>query len=732
MAVKAVALVAASAGAAGHANCAGAGGRRCPVRLLSVVGGGGSEDIVLEEDGIRYLEEQRGPLYVVPALGVYRSGKSFLLNRCRGLVAPYEGGFGVGHGQETQTRGVEISAEWVAGLGTVVWMDTEGLFSSESARSSYGPKLFSLALLFSSTVLLNSVKVLSEQFFTYFGAQQQIAVSLRHRLEAANMTEGGLLPKNLNVFWVLQQPVGQGSADSEATQQLASFLAGGANDELRVHVRRGFRHHLYTVPFASYDMQQWASLDMLQEDELNENFKFAAAGLRERVLKELASARPFSPQGAARQLRLFAQLVEGRDLDLELIREAVAEAQLSALCGGFGAKVVERSGPMPAPGLEFQISTAREEVSEASQRAIDSLLLGRAWSQRLAECIDTRAAELRKISDEKVVEDWRRVAQEKAEGANCYFLYELMSDLRAREVVSGRWIDSELRARAVHLAVGLQRTRLVECLRVRHLVNPLVPWILPLVVMSYTQTSVDAGILRLGVHSVIAVGTYGVLQGVGMLPPWLDFDRQVLRARPHLLDRLISILPWMPWDKVGNSFGFLGICFGFWLFASKYFRREVGDWAGGFVNFEMQQKTFLRCAEASLKQKLLSCFEKVQRHVDRDEERSAANTLLRGFQVFRGLRDEDPIFKEIEACLRQRIKSVLSDNRQADVPDRFATAWETSEVLGLALRDEWQLALEAAVSIMERCFVMREQEASARRRSGRASSPVPMAKRFLL
>ena len=63
----------------------------------------------------------------VPALGVYRGGKSLLLNRLMGLKvhrlltdscckrrrvslvtmsseAPYEGGFGVGHGQQTFTR----------------------------------------------------------------------------------------------------------------------------------------------------------------------------------------------------------------------------------------------------------------------------------------------------------------------------------------------------------------------------------------------------------------------------------------------------------------------------------------------------------------------------------------------------------------------------------------------------------------------------------------------------
>merc|ERR1719171_2018156 len=139
--------------------------KQCPVRLLEVVDAQDSADedvgaFRLVDEGLRYLEGLNSPLYLVPMLGVYRGGKSLLLNRCMGLQAPYDGGFGVGHDQSTHTRGIEICAEDVPDLGTVVWMDTEGLFSAEDAKGAYGPKIFSLALLFSSTVMLNSVKVL--------------------------------------------------------------------------------------------------------------------------------------------------------------------------------------------------------------------------------------------------------------------------------------------------------------------------------------------------------------------------------------------------------------------------------------------------------------------------------------------------------------------------------------------------------------------------------------------
>ena len=72
----------------------------CPVRLLEVEG-----DIArleLNEEGLSYLEQQRSPLYLVPALGVYRGGKSMLLNRLMQRTAPYKNSFGIGHGQDSK------------------------------------------------------------------------------------------------------------------------------------------------------------------------------------------------------------------------------------------------------------------------------------------------------------------------------------------------------------------------------------------------------------------------------------------------------------------------------------------------------------------------------------------------------------------------------------------------------------------------------------------------------
>ena len=81
----------------------------------------------------------------VPALGVYRGGKSLLLNRLMQRRAPYSNSFGVGHGQQTFTRcRCQVLLVWVPSLkkksyevvNSILKMDVNGrvqvvvLFSS--------------------------------------------------------------------------------------------------------------------------------------------------------------------------------------------------------------------------------------------------------------------------------------------------------------------------------------------------------------------------------------------------------------------------------------------------------------------------------------------------------------------------------------------------------------------------------------------------------------------------
>jgi len=378
------------------------------VQLVSVEEENGGFQLL--EEGLSYLQHLRSPLYLVPILGVYRGGKSFLLNRCMGLQAPYAGGFGVGHTQETHTRGIYICAEEVDGLGTVVWMDTEGLFSAEYAQSTYGPKIFSLSMLFSSTVLLNSVKVLSDQFFSFFSEQQQLARVLRHGLLAEGLPDGALLPRNHSLIWVLQQPVSlHGHADAQLQAQLDGFLES-AGDEARERIHRDFNHHLHMVPAASHDVRVWGTLDRTPEEELLPVFVSATAKLKESVLDLLRSARPMEADGVARQMKMFAELVETEQFNGKLAREAVEEGELSVHCGGFARVLASITKELPMPGLAARVNQSRLQAETHAFQSAENFHFSQSWKARLSLCLDSRAADVVRRNEERLLEVWENKA----------------------------------------------------------------------------------------------------------------------------------------------------------------------------------------------------------------------------------------------------------------------------------------------------------------------------------
>ena len=63
----------------------------------------GSSKLEVQQEGLNLLRSIEGAIAPVVVIGPYRSGKSFTLNQLLGV--PCDGGFGVGHQRDTQTKG---------------------------------------------------------------------------------------------------------------------------------------------------------------------------------------------------------------------------------------------------------------------------------------------------------------------------------------------------------------------------------------------------------------------------------------------------------------------------------------------------------------------------------------------------------------------------------------------------------------------------------------------------
>ncbi|THU74098.1 hypothetical protein C4D60_Mb04t29760 [Musa balbisiana] len=101
---------------------------------------------------------------LIPVIGPYRSGKSFLLNQL--LSLPCDEGFEVGHMRDAKTKGLWVwgtPAELVidGSKVSVLYIDTEG-FENVGNSNVYDDRVFALATLISSVLIYNIPETVRE------------------------------------------------------------------------------------------------------------------------------------------------------------------------------------------------------------------------------------------------------------------------------------------------------------------------------------------------------------------------------------------------------------------------------------------------------------------------------------------------------------------------------------------------------------------------------------------
>ena len=161
----------------------------------------------LTEEATAFFSTIRESFAVLTVAGMYRTGKSYLLNR---LVLNKQTGFKVGPSTNACTKGLWLWPKLLLGTNAngekvpIVVIDTEGIGSTK-VDNNYDNKVFSLAVLLSSGFIYNSLNSIDEtaisnlSFIANITNSIQIKTSNNERSVAASFSKH--LPK---FYWILR------------------------------------------------------------------------------------------------------------------------------------------------------------------------------------------------------------------------------------------------------------------------------------------------------------------------------------------------------------------------------------------------------------------------------------------------------------------------------------------------------------------------------------------------
>mmetsp|Transcript_19031 Transcript_19031/g.28761 ORF Transcript_19031/g.28761 Transcript_19031/m.28761 type:complete len:937 (-) Transcript_19031:350-3160(-) len=183
---------------------------------------------IVSSEAVEVLSYIEAPLAVVAIAGLWRTGKSYLLNHLSGAQERHSGdaGFQVGATVNACTKGLWLWGEPVKledGL-TVLFVDTEGL-GSTSRTQTEDSQIFSLALLLSSMFVWNSRGVIDGNALEDFALVVNLTKHIHVRSNAAT-----------KATTTNNASLSSSSSPSQTPKYIASnsgnFVGGGGSHEL--------------------------------------------------------------------------------------------------------------------------------------------------------------------------------------------------------------------------------------------------------------------------------------------------------------------------------------------------------------------------------------------------------------------------------------------------------------------------------------------------------------------
>ncbi|XP_001347247.1 Guanylate nucleotide binding protein (macronuclear) [Paramecium tetraurelia strain d4-2] len=155
----------------------------------------------LAEEAAKMIRSINNPIAIISVAGLYRTGKSYLLNR---IVLNRSNGFGVGPTVNPCTKGMWVwGTPITVGKTSILIVDSEGTGALNDSDVNHDTRIFALAVLLASSFVYNSVGAIDE------GALESLSfvvnltkfIQLRSNEEPDSEEYGEFMPQ---FFWVLR------------------------------------------------------------------------------------------------------------------------------------------------------------------------------------------------------------------------------------------------------------------------------------------------------------------------------------------------------------------------------------------------------------------------------------------------------------------------------------------------------------------------------------------------
>ncbi|XP_044847059.1 guanylate-binding protein 1-like isoform X3 [Mauremys mutica] len=292
-------------------------------------------ELQLNQAALALLQSVRQPVVVVAIAGLYRTGKSYLLNR---LAGKDRGGFSLGSTIQSHTKGI-----WMWCLPhprraghTLVLLDTEGLSDVGKGNTKNDTWIFALAVLLSSTLVYNSKGTIDQQAMD----QLHYVTELTELIKVKPAAEGSR--EDMKVKAVAEG--GRGDMEVKAAGE-----GGRQEGEDSTEFVRFFPAFVWAV--RDFTLQLELDGREITEDEYLENALELKPGSSEQdQLYNLPRKciRQFFP---GRKCFVFVQPAGRRDLPrLEELREDELDSEFQEQVARFCHHVWETSKPKTIPG----------------------------------------------------------------------------------------------------------------------------------------------------------------------------------------------------------------------------------------------------------------------------------------------------------------------------------------------------------------------------------------------